>query len=345
MKTMILEKTVNLSEDREPLRLAELPEPAPGEGEILVKVRVCGLCHTDLDVIEGRTPPQHLPMIPGHQIVGTVAGAGSGTGRFKQGDRVGIAWIHSACGHCKFCKQDEENLCPHFEGTGRDAPGGYAEYTVVREDFAYPIPETFTDARAAPLLCAGAVGYRSLRLTGIEDGQTLGFYGFGASSNLVIQAARYLYPKAKLFVFARSGNEREFAEELGASWTGDIEEEPPAKMDAVIDTTPVWRPVVVALRHLEAGGRVIVNAISKIDVDKDWLLKLDYTDHLWKEKEIKSVANVTRQDVDEFLKVAADVPIEPEVQEFSLADANQGLIEMNEGKIRGAKVIRVQEAT
>ncbi len=300
MKAMILEKTVNLCEDREPLRLADLPKPEPGEGEILVKVRVCGLCHTDLDEIEGRTPPQRFPMILGHQVVGTVVGAGSGTGRFEQGDRVGIAWIHSACGRCKFCKQDEENLCAHFEATGRDAPGGYAEYTVVREDFAYPIPDAFTDAQAAPLLCAGAVGYRGLRLAGIEDGQTLGFYGFGASSHLVIQAARHQYPNAKIFVFARSEREREFAGELGASWTGDIEEEPPEKMDAVIDTTPVWRPVVVALSHLEPGGRVIVNAISKIDADKDWLMKLDYTEHLWKEKEIKSVANVTRRDVGEF---------------------------------------------
>jgi propanol-preferring alcohol dehydrogenase len=342
MKAMVLNQTGGLSENKTPLALVDLPKPDPKVGEILVKVSACGLCHTDLDEIEGRTPPEKFPMILGHQIVGRVETGGEKTGRFMPGDRVGIAWIHSACGRCKFCLEGEENLCEHFAATGRDAPGGYAQYTAVQEAFAYRIPDTFTDSQAAPLLCAGAVGYRALRLTGITDGQVLGFYGFGASGHLVIQAARHEYPHAEIYVFARSEGERKFAKELGASWSGDIEEIPPKKMDAAIDTTPVWRPVVVALNHLEPGGRLVVNAIRKEDVDKDWLLKMDYSDHLWKEKELKSVANVTRKDVSQFLQVASEVPIKPEIQELFLEEANKGLVEMKEGKIRGAKVLRIE---
>lgn len=339
MKAMILEQTINLTENRHPLRQVDLPKPEPNDGEILVKVSTCGLCHTDLDEIEGRTPPSRFPMILGHQIVGRVENSGRGTGMFQPGDRVGIAWIHSACGNCKFCRQGEENLCEHFKATGRDVPGGYAEYTTVREDFAYRIPNTFTDCQAAPLLCAGAVGYRSLRLAGIVNGQALGLYGFGASAHLVLQVTRHLYPDSGIYVFARNKEERDFALELGASWAGDIEDLPPTPMDAVIDTTPVWRPVVCALRHLEPGGRVVINAIRKVEQDKDWLLRLDYEHHLWKEKELKSVANVTRNDVREFLQTAAEVPIKPEIQEFALKDAEKGLLEMQEGKIRGAKVL------
>lgn len=342
MKAMILEKTENVSENKSPLKLADVDKPAPTDDEILVKVTACGVCHTDLDEIEGRTAPAEFPMILGHQIVGKVEGGGERTGRLAPGDRVGIAWIHSACGQCKFCKQGEENLCEDFMATGRDAPGGYAQYTTVGEAFAYKIPDAFSDSQAAPLLCAGAVGYRSLRLADLEDGQVLGFYGFGASAHLVIQAARHRYPRAKLYVFSRNDGERDFAKELGASWAGDIEDKPPQRMDAAIDTTPVWRPVVVALKHLEPGGRLVINAIRKVDADKDWLLKMDYADHLWKEKEIKSVANVTRKDVSEFLQVASEVPIKPEVQEYALEQANTALVEMNEGKIRGAKVLRVE---
>jgi alcohol dehydrogenase, propanol-preferring len=342
MKAMVLNQTMKLSENSMPLALVDLPRPVPKEAEILVKVSVCGLCHTDLDEIEGRTSPEKFPMILGHQIVGKVEAGGKKTGRFRPGDRVGIAWIHSACGKCKFCLQGEENLCEHFKATGRDAHGGYAQYTTVGEAFAYMIPHTFTDSEAAPLLCAGAVGYRSLRLTGITDGQALGFYGFGASAHLVIQAARHQYPHVKFYVFARSEGERNFAKELGASWAGDIEEKPPTKMDAAIDTTPVWRPVVAALNHLEPGGRLVINAIRKEDRDKEWLLKIEYPEHLWKEKELKSVANVTRKDVSGFLQVASQVPIKPEVQEFALEEANKGLVEMKEGKIRGAKVLRIE---
>jgi alcohol dehydrogenase, propanol-preferring len=342
MKAMVLNQTCSLSENRTPLALADWPKPVAKDDEILVKVSACGLCHTDIDEIEGRTAPEKFPMILGHQIVGQVETGPKKTGRFKPGDRVGIAWIHAACGNCKFCLQGEENLCEHFAATGRDAPGGYAQYTAVHEDFAYSIPDAFTDSQAAPLLCAGAVGYRSLRLAGITDGKALGFYGFGASAHLVIQVARHQYPQAGIYVFARSEAERNFAKELGASWSGDIEQAPPTKMDAAIDTTPVWRPVVAALKHLEPGGRLVINAIRKEDADKDWLLKIDYSEHLWKEKEIKSVANVTREDVGRFLQAASEIPIKPEVQEFALEEANRGLLEMKEGKIRGAKVLRVE---
>jgi len=342
MKAMVLNQTCNLSENKTPLALVDMPDPVPKDGEILVKVSACGLCHTDLDEIEGRTAPEKFPMILGHQIVGKVETGGKQTGRFRPGDRVGIAWIHAACGRCKFCRQDEENLCENFEATGRDAAGGYAQYTTVDENFAYRIPDTFTDSQAAPLLCAGAVGYRSLRLAGITDGKALGFYGFGASAHLVIQAALHQYPAARIYVFARSEAERNFAKDLGASWTGDIEETPPTKMDAAIVTTPVWRPVVLALNHLEPGGRLVINAIRKEDADKDWLLKINYSDHLWKEKELKSVANVTRNDVSQFLQVAAEIPVKPEVQELALEEANQGLVEMKTGKIRGAKVLRIK---
>jgi propanol-preferring alcohol dehydrogenase len=342
MKAVVLKQTINLSASKTPLALVDLPKPMPKGDEILVKVSACGLCHTDLDEIEGRTSPEKFPMILGHQVVGKVESRGQRSRRFNPGDRVGIAWIHSACGRCKFCLQDEENLCEHFKATGRDAPGGYAQYTTVGEAFAYAIPRTFTDSEAAPLLCAGAVGYRSLRLAGIKDGQALGFYGFGASAHLVIQAARHQYPHARIYVFARSEAERDFAKELGASWAGDIEEAPPTKMDAAIDTTPVWRPAVAALSNLEPGGRLVINAIRKEDVDREWLLKINYSDHLWKEKEVKSVANVTRKDVSGFLQVASEVPIKPAVQEFALEEANKGLVEMKEGKIRGAKVLRIE---
>jgi propanol-preferring alcohol dehydrogenase len=342
MKAMVLNEMTNLSENKTPLALVDLPKPDPKKNEILVKISVCGLCHTDLDEIEGRTRPEKFPMILGHQVVGKVEARGEKAVRYRPGDRVGIAWIHSSCGQCKFCLQGEENLCEHFKATGRDAPGGYAQYTTVEEAFAYSIPGTFTDSQAAPLLCAGAVGYRSLRLAGITDGQVLGFYGFGASAHLVIQAARHQYPHAKFYVFARSEGERSFAKELGASWAGDIEEIPPTKMDAAVDTTPVWRPVVAALKNLEPGGRLVINAIRKEDGDKEWLLKIDYSEHIWKEKELKSVANVTRKDVSDFLRVASEVPIKPEVQEFTLEEANLGLVDMKEGKLRGAKVLRIE---
>ena len=341
MKAMVLNEICSLKENKNPLELVNLPDPVPAEKEILVKVSRCGVCHTELDEIEGRTPPPAFPVVLGHQIVGTVEKAGSKASRFKIGDRVGIAWIYSACGKCSFCLQGEENLCESFKATGRDANGGYAEYATVLEDFAFKIPAVFSDSEAAPLLCAGAIGYRSLRLTGIKDGQRLGLTGFGASAHLVLKMTTHKYPNAKVFVFARSEKERDFAKELGAVWAGDTADASPEKLDCIIDTTPAWKPIVEALKNLEKGGRLIINAIRKEEIDKEYLLKLDYPAHLWLEKEIKSVANVAKRDVSEFLDLAAEIPIKPEFQEFELEEANKALVELKERKIRGAKVLRI----
>jgi propanol-preferring alcohol dehydrogenase len=341
MKAMVLNQLVSLEQDKTPLELVELPDPVPGEKEILVKVSACGVCHTELDEIEGRTPPPRLPVVLGHQVVGRVAETGRQASAFNVGDRVGIGWIYSSCGTCRFCLAGDENLCADFQATGRDADGGYAQYMTVPEDSAFPIPGLFSDVEAAPLLCAGAIGYRSLRLCNLQDGQNLGLTGFGASAHLVLKMARHRYPNSQVFVFARSPKERAFSRELGAVWAGDTADESPEKLACIIDTTPVWKPVVEALKNLEPGGRLVVNAIRKEEVDKDTLLRLDYPTHLWMEKEIKSVANVARRDVSEFLELAAEIPIKPEVQEFRLEEANQALVELKTRKIRGAKVLMV----
>lgn len=341
MKAMVLNELCSLAENMTPLEMTDLPDPVPGEKEVLIKVLTCGVCHTELDEIEGRTPPPRFPVVLGHEVVGRVEEKGSRVDRLRIGDRVGIGWIYWACGECTYCLADKENLCEQFRATGRDANGGYAEYVVVSEDFAFTIPEVFSDSEAAPLFCAGAIGYRSLRLTGIEDGGNLGLTGFGASAHLVLKMARYLYPNSKVFVFARSERERHFAQELGAVWAGDTEEMSPQRLDCIIDTTPVWKPIVEALKNLKPGGRLVINAIRKEQLDKDYLLRLDYPAHLWLEKEIKSVANVTRRDIGEFLELASRIPIVPEIQEYSLHDANRALMELKEQKIRGAKVLRI----
>ncbi|MDF1513109.1 MAG: zinc-dependent alcohol dehydrogenase family protein [Anaerolineae bacterium] len=341
MKAMVLNKLGSFEENPTPLELVELPVPTARGNEILVKVSACGVCHTELDEIEGRTPPPHLPVIPGHQIVGRVAGSGDQAHTFSKGDRVGIAWIYAACGKCEFCLGGSENLCQNFRATGRDANGGYAQYMTVPEDFAYFIPHSFSDIEAAPLLCAGALGYRSLRLTGLRDGQNLGLTGFGASGHLVLKMVTYRYPQTKVYVFARSEQERAFAIELGAVWAGDTDANPPEKLHSMIDTTPAWKPVVEALKHLKPGGRLVINAIRKEQQDKDYLLRLDYHTHLWMEKEIKSVANVTRRDVREFLELAEEMQLRPEVQEYALDQANQALRDLRNKSVRGAKVLRI----
>lgn len=341
MKAMVLKRICDLKKTTDPLELVDLPEPVPKANEVLVRVKACGVCHTELDEIEGRTPPPRFPVVPGHQVVGEVVGWGNCVTRFHGGERVGVGWVHSACGKCAFCLREEENLCGSFRATGRDVNGGYAEYMTVPEGYAHPIPEIFTDAEAAPLLCAGAIGYRSLRLSGLKDGQSLGLTGFGASAHLVLMMVRHRYPLTRVFVFARSPREREFALELGAVWAGDTGEMPPEKLHAVIDTTPVWKPIVDALACLEPGGRLVINAIRKEDIDRDYLLKLDYPGHLWMEKEIKSVANVARRDIVEFLTLAGEIPIRPEVQEYPLEDANLALLELKQRRIRGAKVLKI----
>jgi propanol-preferring alcohol dehydrogenase len=340
MKAMILSQIANLNNTSQPLKLVDLPIPEPKPGEVLIKISACGVCHTELDEIEGRTPPPFFPMVLGHQVVGRVI-ENRGSGRLPTGTRVGVAWIFSACGECAYCRAGAENLCEQFKATGRDAPGGYAEYMCVPEAFAYPLPDNFSDSEAAPQLCAGAIGYRSLRLTGIQNGQSLGLTGFGASAHLVLKLARFEYPDTPIFVFSRSKSEQEFALELGAVWAGEIGERSPQKLDVIIDTTPVWKPVVHALEDLAPGGRLVINAIRKESLDQDYLLKLDYPKHLWMEKEIKSVANVTRQDVSAYLEIAAKIPIRPEVQTYALEQANQALMELKTRKIRGAKVLRM----
>jgi alcohol dehydrogenase, propanol-preferring len=341
MKAMLLTSVTDLDHNPEPLIMSDIPVPAPAADEILLKVLVCGVCHTELDEIEGRTAPSRFPLVPGHQVVGIVEKAGSKVSKLKQGDRVGVAWIFSACGSCSFCLSGHENLCPDFIATGRDVNGGYAEYMIVRESFAYPIPAFFSDSQAAPLLCAGAVGYRSLRLSGLKDGKSIGLTGFGASGHLVLQMIKHRFPRSGIFVFARSEEERSFAMDLGASWCGDTSDTLPDKLDCIIDTTPVWKPVIESLRNLKPGGRLVINAIRKQETDKELLLKLDFSVHLWMEKEIKSVANVTRTDVIEFLKMAAEIPILPEIQEYKLNEANVALHDLKERKIRGAKVLTV----
>ena len=341
MKAMVIGRICDLRVEKEPLKLVEMPVPAVDETQVLVRVSACGVCHTELDEIEGRTPPPVFPMIPGHQVVGRIEKCGDKVTRFNIGDRVGVAWIFSACGTCKFCREGNENLCSEFMATGRDANGGYAEYMVVPEAYAFRIPDAFSDLEAAPLLCAGTIGYRSLRLAEIQDGENIGLVGFGASAHLVLQMVCFKYPSSKIFVFARSKGERDFALELGAYWAGDTTDTPPEKIHRAIDTTPVWGTVVHALENLESGGRLVINAIRKEETDKEELLGIDYPGHLWLEKEIKSVANVAGNDVSEFLELAAEIPIHPEIEVFALEDANSALLELKERKIRGAKVLKI----
>ena len=339
---MVIERLGPVREGEAPLALVDRPEPEPGPGEVLIRVGACGVCHTELDEIEGRTPPERLPVIPGHQVVGRVAALGPGVSGPRVGDRVGVAWIFRADGVCELCTRGDENLCRQFRATGRDADGGYAEAMVAPADFVHPIPEGLSDVQAAPLLCAGAVGYRALRLTRLEDGQRLGLTGFGASAHLVLQLVRHRFPRSPVFVFARHEEERAFARELGAAWTGDTGERAPEKLDAIIDTTPAWTPVVAALGNLDRGGRLVINAIRKEDGDKAALQELDYARHLWLEREVKSVANVSRRDVAEFLGLAAAIALRPAIEEYPLEDANRALVDLRARRIRGAKVLRMK---
>jgi propanol-preferring alcohol dehydrogenase len=332
MKVQVLKRITPVTE--RPLELVEIPVPQPKDGEILVKVSVCGVCHTELDEIEGRLKCK-LPVIPGHQIVGRVEKNGARASKFKIGDRVSVAWIYSACGKCNFCREGNENLCNDFKGTGCDADGGYAEYTIVSEKFAYPVPERFTDAQAAPLLCAGAIGYRDLRLSNLKPGQILGLFGFGASAHIVIQVAKYW--GYEVFVFTRGEEHRRLAKKLGARWVGELEDVPPKKINCAIDFTPIGEAIPLALNVLEKGARLVTAVIRK----NNPIPPLDYTRHLWEEREIKSVANITRRDVEEFLPLAAKIPIIPEITEFKFEQANEALLLLKQVKINGAAVLRI----
>lgn len=342
MKAMVLDATGALTADRDALVLRDLPDPEPGEGEVVIGVAACGVCHTELDEIEGRAPPAHLPIVPGHQAVGRVVARGPNASGMEIGQRVGVAWIYSTCGRCPHCRAGDENLCPEFRATGLDANGGYAEYMKVRAEFAHPIPEAFSDPEAAPLLCAGAIGYRSLRLAGLRNGMRLGLTGFGASAHLVLMVVRHRHPDVRVYVFARHPEERAFALQLGAAWAGDTSQAAPSKLHAIIDTTPAWLPVIKALENLEPGGRLVINAIRKEAFDQGRLLGLDYPRHLWLEKEIKSVANVARSDVRDFLALAAEIPLRPAIETYDLEDANRALLDLKMKRVRGAKVLRIR---
>ncbi|MEO5603836.1 MAG: zinc-dependent alcohol dehydrogenase family protein [Cyclobacteriaceae bacterium] len=339
MKAWVLNKVYDLQQETSPLELSEVSIPIADTNEILIKVSCCGVCHTELDEIEGRTAPPVYPIIPGHQVIGVVVEIGEKAIRFRRGERVGVAWIYSSCSRCEYCRSGLENLCEKFQATGRDRNGGYAEYITIHENFAYKIPAVLTDVESAPLLCAGAIGYRSLKLTGMRNGMTLGLTGFGASGHLVLKLAKYLYPKSKIFVFVRDIKERDFAIQLGADWAGNSNDQPPEKANAIIDTTPAWTPVTGSLLHLKPGGRLIINAIRKESNDQHALLDIKYQEHLWMEKEIKTVANITRTDVEEFLQIAADMRIRPEVEVYPFEKANEALLDLKHKHVRGAKVL------
>jgi propanol-preferring alcohol dehydrogenase len=345
MRAMLLREPLHTADGTAPLVAAEVPVPEPGPRDVLVRVSVCGVCRTDLDLVEGRLTAPQYPIIPGHQAIGRVERTGQDVNDVRIGDRVGVAWINSACGRCVWCLSGRENLCPYFRSTGCDANGGYAEYAVVPAAFGHVIPAELPDAGAAPLLCAGAIGWRSLRLTGLADGQPLGLTGFGASAHLVLQLARHRFPASPVYVFARNDREREFARELGAAWAGDTTDQPPQRMAAIIDTTPAWKPVLSALERLLPGGRLVINAIRKSRADQGELQALDYARHLWMEREIKSVANVTRADVREMLAAAVEMKLSPSVEELPLENANEALARMSRGEgARGAFVLRVETA-
>ncbi|WP_420811268.1 zinc-dependent alcohol dehydrogenase family protein [Desulfosediminicola flagellatus] len=339
MQAYLLNASGPIPENGTPLIFSKVHKPIPGAGEILLRVLACGVCHTELDEIEGRTAPPTYPIIPGHQVVGVVCRSGDNADRFNNGERVGVAWIYSSCGVCDCCLRGLENLCKKFRATGRDENGGYAEYMVVPQDFAYRIPESFTDSEAAPLLCGGAIGYRSLKLCNMIDGDTLALTGFGASAHIVLQLAVALYPKSRVLVFARSEAQRSFAKNIGAYWAGNIGELPPLVPQSIIDTTPAWSPILESLKILAPGGRLVINAIRKEDRDLFMLQKLDYTRHLWLEKEVKSVANITRDDVSEFLLLADKLKIRPTVTEYSFTSANSALSDLKYTKSTGAKVL------
>ncbi len=335
MKAMILPAIVSLSDTEAPLQLVDWPQPEPGDDDVLLQVMACGVCHTELDEIEGRTAPPRLPVVLGHEVVGRVVERGKHVTGRQVGERLGVGWIFSSTGDA------DENVRPEFVATGRDVDGGYAQYMRVPAAYTYPIPDAFSDVEAAPLLCAGGIGYRSLRLTGIGDGDALGLTGFGGSAHLVLQLVRGLYPQTRVYVFARDEQTRRFALELGATWAGDTADAAPEALTAIIDTTPAWWPVVCALKNLRPGGRLVINAIRKEEHDKSALLKLSYHEHLWLEKEIKSVANITRQDLAEFLPIAARLQLTARVETYPLEDANRALVDLKRGRVQGAKVLVV----
>lgn len=332
MKAQLLHRPVPI--DEVPLSLEDVPRPAAPENGLLVTVHVCGVCHTDLHVVEGDLPGPKLPLIPGHEIVGTVAAAGSRVTRFKTGDRVGIPWLHETDQTCSFCQRGQENLCPNARFTGYTADGGYAEYVTVPADYAVPVPDVFSDEKAAPLLCAGVVGYRSIRLSDLQPGERLGIYGFGASGHIVIQVARHW--GCEVYAFTRSPEHQRHARDLGAVWAGEVQDNPPEKMDRSILFAPAGWIVPLALEHLRKGGTLCINAIHASPIPE-----MPYS-RLWYERTIRTVAHATRHDAQEFMRLAAEIPVHTDTQVFDLDDANQVLRRVKTSAIKGAAVLKVR---
>lgn len=332
MKAMVLRRPAPI--ETEPLEFTDIPIPQPGPSEILVRVKFCGICHTDLHTVEGELPLVTTPIVPGHQIIGIVEKRGEKTKRFKVGERVGMAWLYSTCGSCSFCQSRNENLCSESRYTGYHEDGGYGQYTIVSEDFAYRIPEIFEDAEAAPLLCAGIIGFRALRRSGIEPGQRLALFGFGASAHIAIQIA--IHWGCSVSVFTRSERHRELALSLGAEWVGTPNDKPPEKQHSVVIFAPAGGVVPFALENLERGGTCALAGIYMTQIPQ-----LDYEKYLYYEKTLRSVTASTRKDGEDLLKMASEIPIKSEVTRFPLRDANRALLLLKESKINGAGVLEI----
>lgn len=334
MQAMVLGEPRSIEE--RPLHREEMAEPVPGPGELRLRVLACGICHTDLHTVEGELPPHKLPLVPGHQVVGTVDMVGPEVTRFKEGDIAGMAWLYSACGQCRYCHQGKENLCDGARFTGYDVDGGYAQYTIAQADFAYRVPQGFPPMQAAPLLCAGIIGYRALRLSEIGKGGRLGLFGFGASAHIAIQVAAYW--GCEVYVFTRSQEHRNLALELGAAWAGGAQDKPPAKLDSAIIFAPAGRLVLDALRVLDKGGTLALAGIYMTPIPE-----MDYVKYLYQERTVRSVANSTRQDGEELLRLAGEIPLHTEVQAFQLDEANRVLQLLKEGRIQGAAVLHIAD--
>jgi propanol-preferring alcohol dehydrogenase len=330
MKAMILRSPRPAEES--PLEMADLSLPEVGAEEIRLRVRACGICHTDLHTVEGDLPLPKLPVVPGHQVVGIVDAVGEKVSRFTIGQRVGVPWLYRTCGTCEFCQRGLENLCRQARFTGLHADGGYAEAMVVHQDFAYPLPESFSDAAAAPLLCAGIIGYRALRLSGVQPGDRLGMWGFGASAHITLQVARHW--GCEVYVFTRGEGHRRLARELGAAWAGGAEDDPPAPVHGGIIFAPAGHLVPQALRVLERGGTLALAGVTMTPIPE-----LDYDRLLYWERVVRSVANFTRQDATDFLQLAAQIPVQTTVQTFPLDAANEALLALKRGQINGAAVL------
>ena len=334
MKAMILNGFVSI--DQNPLELVDLPVPKPGPEDILIRIKICGVCHTDLHTVEGELPQAKLPIIPGHEVVGIVEKRGERASRFKEGEKVGVAWLYSACGQCAFCARGNENLCKNASFTGYHINGGYAEYMIIHEKFAYSIPEIFSYREAAPLLCAGIIGYRALLLSKIKPGECLGLYGFGASAHVAIQVA--VQWGCKVYVFSRSEEHRALARKLGAIWTGTSKDDPPSKLDSSIIFAPAGEIALDALRVTEKGGTVALAGIYMSPIPE-----MDYEKYLYHERTLCSVANATRQDGEELLRIAAEIPIRTTTEVFPLEEANKVLQLLKAGNINGAAVLKISD--